>query len=108
MISEGMRYYIHAEVFKTVKDAETLNQVVTKVCDLIEEQSQKMESGWVRCDERLPTADDRDWMGEVVWYLPGGHIEFLRDTWCDPVMKRRATHWKPTMAERPQPPEDLK
>ena len=62
---------------------------------------------WIACSERLPTADDRDFMGEVVWYFPGGHIQFLRDTWCDPIAMRRATHWKPTMAQRPEPPEDV-
>ena len=106
MINEGMRYYIHAEVFKTMRDAETMNQVVTKVCDLIEEQSQKMESGWVRCDERLPTEADEDDYGLIHAWHEDGHAMLLQG--YDSFRDTRFTHWKHTGFKYPQPPEDLK
>lgn len=59
---------------------------------------------WISCEDQLPTEEDADFNGDVIWWAPALNFPMVRG-WDNSAYKNFSPFWMPTGLQRPQPPE---
>lgn len=50
---------------------------------------------WTPCEERMPTKEDGDKWGNVLWGNNWDHSPVVNAPWCNPMAKVVWSHWMP-------------